>query len=59
MFVCFNNQSDTYHDTQTHYLMEKDLLILQDNDGGMDTDVVDRWVALKKRGALWGHTQVI
>jgi hypothetical protein len=39
--------------------MEKDLLLLQDQAGGMDIVVVDKWVALKKRGALRGHAQVI
>jgi hypothetical protein len=32
--------------------MEQDLLLLQDQAGGMDTVVADKWVALKKRGAL-------
>jgi len=39
--------------------MEKDLLLLQNKVGGMDTVVVDRWVALKKRWALRGHAEVI
>jgi hypothetical protein len=39
--------------------MEQDLLLLQDQAGGMDTVAADKWVALKKRGALWGHAQVI
>jgi hypothetical protein len=26
---------------------------------GMDTVVDDEWTALKKRGALWGHAQVV
>jgi hypothetical protein len=30
IFKCFKNQSDTYHDTQTHYLMEQDLLPLRE-----------------------------
>jgi hypothetical protein len=55
MFKCFKNQSDTYHDTQTHYLMEQDSLLLQDQAGVMDTVVGDTWTALKKRGALRGH----
>jgi hypothetical protein len=50
------NQSDTYHDTKTHYLMEKDLLLLQDQAGGMDVVVVDRWVALKKRWGPHGYS---
>jgi hypothetical protein len=52
IFKCFKNQSDTYHDTRTHYLVEQDLLLLQDQAGGMDVVVVDRWVALKKIWAL-------
>jgi hypothetical protein len=32
--------------------MEKESLILQDQAGGMDIVVVDKWTALKKRGAL-------
>ena len=39
--------------------MEQDLLLLQDQAGGMDIVVADKWVALKKRGALRGHAQVI
>jgi hypothetical protein len=39
--------------------MEQDYLLLQDQVGGMDTVAADKWVALKKRGALWGHAQVI
>jgi hypothetical protein len=58
MLKFFNNQSDTYHDTQTNYLMEQDSLLLQDQAGGMDV-VVDRWVVLKKIWDLQGHAQVI
>jgi hypothetical protein len=32
--------------------MKKDLLLLQDQVGGMESVVVDKWTALKKRGAL-------
>jgi hypothetical protein len=39
--------------------MEKDLLLLQDQAGGMDTIVVDKWELLKKRGTLQGHAQVM
>ena len=59
MFKCFKNQSDTYHDTRTHYLMEQDSLLLQDQAGVTDIATGDMWIALKKRGALWGHTQVV
>jgi hypothetical protein len=49
IFKCFENQSDTYHDTQTHYLMEKDLFLLKDQADGMDAAVVDKVEALKKK----------
>jgi hypothetical protein len=39
--------------------MEQDPLLLQDEAGGMDVVVVDRWDALKKRWALWGQAQVV
>jgi hypothetical protein len=39
--------------------MEQDLLLLQDQASGMDTAAADKWAALKKRGALQGHAQVI
>jgi hypothetical protein len=42
IFKCFKNQSGTYHDTQTHYLMDKDPLLLQDKADGMDVAAVDR-----------------
>jgi hypothetical protein len=48
IFKCFENQSDTYHDTRTHYLMEQDPLLLQDQADGTDVVVVDRMEALKK-----------
>jgi hypothetical protein len=49
IFKCFENQSDTYHDTQTHYLMELDPLLLKDQADGMDVVVSDRMEALKKK----------
>jgi hypothetical protein len=49
MFKCFENQSDTYHDTQTHYLMEQDPLLLQNQVDGMDVVVADRIEVLKKK----------
>jgi hypothetical protein len=55
MFKCFKNRSDTYHDTQTYYLMEQDSLPFQDQAGVMNTVAGDMWTALKKRGALRGH----
>jgi hypothetical protein len=49
IFKCFENQNDTYHDTQTHYLMEQDPLLLQDQADGMDVVVADRMEAFKKK----------
>jgi hypothetical protein len=49
IFKCFENQSDTYYDTQTHYLMEQDPLLLKDQTDGMDDVVVDKVEALKKK----------
>jgi hypothetical protein len=49
IFKCFENHSDTYHDTRTHYLMEQDPLLLQNQADGMDVVVVDRMEALKKK----------
>jgi hypothetical protein len=42
IFKCFENKSDTYHDTQTYYLMEKYLLLLQNQTDGMDDVSTDR-----------------
>jgi hypothetical protein len=39
--------------------MEKDLLPLQDQVGGMDVVIVDRWDALKKIWTLYGHAKVV
>jgi hypothetical protein len=58
IFKYFENQSDTYHDTQTHYLMEQDPLLLHNQADGMDVVVVNRWKALKKGWALQGQAQV-
>jgi hypothetical protein len=49
LFKIFNYQSDTYHDTQTHYLMEQDPFLLQDQADVMDVVVVDKVEALKKK----------
>jgi hypothetical protein len=48
IFKCFENQSETYHDTHNHYLMEQDSLLLMDQADGMDVAVVDKMEALKK-----------
>ena len=49
IFKCFENQSDTYHDTQTHYLMEQDPLLPQNQANGMDVVAADKMEALKKK----------
>ena len=49
IFKCFENQSDAYHDTWTHYLMEQGPLLLKDEADGMDVVVVDKVEALKKK----------
>jgi hypothetical protein len=49
IFKCFENQSDTYIDTWTHYLMEQDPLLLQNQADGMDVATVDKMEALKKK----------
>jgi hypothetical protein len=48
----FEDQSDTYHDTWTHYLMEQEPSLIQDQAGG------DGCVEREKRWALQGHAQV-
>ena len=53
MFKWFKYQSDTYHDTRTHYLMEQDPLPLQDQASVMDATTGDIWTVLEeKRGPL-------
>jgi hypothetical protein len=49
IFKCFENQSDTYHDTRTHYLMEQDPLSLKDQADGMDAVAADKVEVLKKK----------
>jgi hypothetical protein len=39
--------------------MEKDLLILQDQAGGMDDVAVNKWVALEEKRGPLGHSKVI
>jgi hypothetical protein len=51
MFMCLKNKSDTYDDTQNHYLMEQDSLLLQDKAGVMDFAAGNMWITLEgKRG---------
>jgi hypothetical protein len=49
IFKGFEDQSDTYHDTRTHYLMEQDPSLLQDQAEVMDATATDRVEALKGR----------
>jgi hypothetical protein len=49
IFKCFENLSDTYHDTWTHYLREQDPLLLKDQADGMDVAAANRMEALKKK----------
>ena len=48
IFKCFENQSDTYHDTCTHYLMEQDPSLLQDQAKVIDAAAADKVEALKE-----------
>jgi hypothetical protein len=48
IFKGFEDQSDTYHDTWTHYLMEQDLFLLQDQAEVMNVAAVDKVEVLKK-----------
>jgi hypothetical protein len=54
IFKSFENQSDTYHDTRTHYLMEQDLFLLQDQADVMDAVVVaaNKVEELKKKSMV-------
>jgi hypothetical protein len=45
--LTLEDQSDTYHDTQTHYLMEQDPLLLQDQAEVMDAAAADKVEAPK------------
>jgi hypothetical protein len=49
IFKFFENQSDIYLDTQTHYLMEQDPLLLKDQADGMDVVAADRMETLKRK----------
>jgi hypothetical protein len=49
IFKCFENQSDTYHDTLTHYLMDQDPLLLKDQADGMEFVATDKVEVLKKK----------
>ena len=59
IFKGFEDQSDTYQDTQTHNLLEQDPLLLQDQAKVMEVVAADKVEALKnERWALQGHAQV-
>jgi hypothetical protein len=47
IFKGFEDQSDTYHDTQTRYLMEQDPFLLQDQAEVRDASTADKVEALK------------
>jgi hypothetical protein len=49
IFKGFEDQNDTYHDTRTHYLMEQDLFLLQDQVEVMDVVAANKVEALKRR----------
>jgi hypothetical protein len=49
IFKGFEDQSDTYHDTRTHYLMEQEPSLIQDQAEVMDAAVADKVEALKGR----------
>jgi hypothetical protein len=49
IFKGFEDQSDTYHDTRTHYLMEQEPSLIQDQAEVMDVVVADKVEALKGR----------
>jgi hypothetical protein len=47
IFKGFEDQSDTYHDTRTHYPMEKDPFLLQDQADVMDFPADEKVEVLK------------
>jgi hypothetical protein len=49
IFKGFEDESDTYHDTRTHYLMEQDPSLLQDQAEVMDAAAVDKVETLEGR----------
>ena len=59
IFKGFYDQSDTYHDTRTHYLMEKEPSLTQDQaDGdGCCCCWQGRGTESEKRWALQGHAK--
>ena len=49
IFKGFEDQSDTYHDTRTHYLMEQEPSPIQDQAEVMYAAAADKVEALKGR----------
>jgi hypothetical protein len=49
IFKGFEDQSNTYHDTRTHYLMEQDPSLLQEQAEVMDVVAADKVEALEGR----------
>jgi hypothetical protein len=47
IFKGFEDESNTYYDTRTHYLMEKDPFLLQDQADVMDVATTDKVEAPK------------
>jgi hypothetical protein len=61
IFKGFDDQSDTYHDNWTHYLMEKEPPLTQDQtkgDGCCCCCWQGRGVERENRWALQGHAKV-
>ena len=56
IFKGFENQNDTSHDIQTHYLMEQEPSLLQDQAEVMDAVAADKVEALKgRKDGFQGH----
>jgi hypothetical protein len=49
IFKGFEDQSDTYHDTRTHYLMEQEPSLIEDKAEVMDVVAAEKVEALKGR----------
>jgi hypothetical protein len=60
IFKCFDDQSDTYHDTRTHYLMEQEPSLTQDQADGDGCYYCwqGRGAEREKIWALQGHAKV-
>jgi hypothetical protein len=60
IFKVFDNESNTYHDTWTNYLMEQEPSLTQDqaDGGGCCYNRQDKDAGRKKRWALQGHAKV-